>query len=205
MAMSDLALDEETKRRYLKIVGDETERLEHIIGDLRDLAGVEGGGGTWKHEPVPVAMLFERIANRHQPVLREKGIVLDASIAPDVETVMGDSNRLEQALQNLAANAVRHTPPGGHIRLSADRVAAGVRIAVEDSGAGVPEEHLPRVFDRFYKVDVSRTGTALPSGSGLGLSIVHAIVSRHGGTITASNTPGGGARFEIEFPNSPIL
>jgi signal transduction histidine kinase len=205
MAMSDLALDEGTKQRYLKIVGDETERLEHIIGDLLDLARVEGGGGTWKHEPVPVAMLFERIRHRHEPVLREKRIVLDASIAPDVESVTGDSNRLEQALQNLAANAVRHTPPGGHIQLAADRMAGGVCIAVEDSGSGIPEEHLPRVFDRFYKVDMSRTGTALPSGSGLGLSIVHAIVSRHGGTVRASNTPDGGARFEIVLPDAPIL
>ena len=199
MAMSDLALDEDTKRRYLKIVGDETERLEHIIGDLLDLARVEGGGGTWKHEPVPIAQLFERVRHRHEPVLREKGIALDASIAPDVETVMGDSNRLEQALQNLAANAVRHTPTGGRIQLSANRAPDGVHIVVEDSGSGIPEEHLPRVFDRFYKVDVSRTGTTLRSGSGLGLSIVHAIVARHGGTVTASNAPGGGARFEIQF------
>ena len=112
-------------------------------------------------------------------------------------------NRLEQALQNLAANAVRHTPEGGRITLSADsrrrRVCAS---SSKTAGTGIPPEHLPRVFDRFYKVDVSRTGTTLPSGSGLGLSIVQAIVERHGGTITASNVDGGGARFEIVLPTT---
>jgi signal transduction histidine kinase len=115
--------------------------------------------------------------------------------------VIGDTNRLEQAIQNLAANAVRHTPEGGRIRLTADRVPGGVRLGVEDSGPGIPPEHLPRIFDRFYKVDVSRTGTALPSGSGLGLSIVQAIVKRHGGTIDAANCDAGGARFEMVLPD----
>jgi signal transduction histidine kinase len=197
MSMADISLDEDTKRRYLKIVSDETERLEHIIGDLLDLARLEGGGGTWKREPVSVAALFDRVQNRHEPILRDKGIRFEQSMAPDAATVEGDANRLEQALQNLAANAVRHTPSGGRVKLSADRIPAGLRIVVEDSGAGIPPEHLPRLFDRFYKVDVSRTGTTTPSGSGLGLSIVQAIVERHGGTITASNVEGGGARFEI--------
>jgi signal transduction histidine kinase len=103
-------------------------------------------------------------------------------------------------LLNLVANAARHTPEGGRIVVAADRVPNGVRLSVEDTGPGIPPEHLPRVFGRFYKVDVSRTGTMLPSGSGLGLSIVQAIVTRHGGTVTASNPPHGGARFEIVLP-----
>jgi signal transduction histidine kinase len=133
-------------------------------------------------------------------MLHAKDITLDRSIAADVTDVTGDPNRLEQALQNLAANAVRHTPAGGRVRLRADRVADGVRLTVEDTGPGIPPEHLPRVFDRFYKVDESRTGTPLPSGSGLGLSIVQAIVRRHGGHITAGNADTGGARFEIVLP-----
>ena len=77
-------------------------------------------------------------------------------------------------------------------------------MVVEDTGTGIPPEQLSRVFDRFYKVDVSRTGTEIPSGSGLGLSIVQAIVARHGGTISAANAAGGGARFEIRLPNSSL-
>jgi signal transduction histidine kinase len=200
MAMTDVKLDEPARQRYLGIVADETERLEHIIGDLLDLARVEGGGGQWRREPVPVAALFERVRHRHDPLLQAKQITLDATVSPDASAVTGDSNRLEQALQNLAANAVRHTPDGGRVTLAADRVRDGVRIVVEDSGPGIPPEHLPRVFDRFYKADGSRTGTPVPSGSGLGLSIVQAIVRRHGGRIAAGSAGSGGARFEIVLP-----
>lgn len=203
MSMTDLKLDEATRQRYLRIVGDETERMEHIIGDLLDLARAEGGAGVWKREPVRIASLFERVLHRYDPVLQDKSITLERRIGPGVDTVTGDANRLEQAIQNLAANAVRHTPDGGRVVLSADRVEDGVRLAVEDSGTGIPPEHLARVFDCFYKADVSRTGTVVPSGSGLGLSIVQAIVRRHGGRIAAANVDGGGARFEIFLPDSP--
>ena len=204
MAMRDLKLDEGTRQRYLQIVGDETERMEHIIGDLLDLARVEGGAVEWKREPVSITSLFERVQHRHDHALARKQITLERRIGPEVTTVIGDGNRLEQAIQNLAANAVRHTPEGGRIRLTADKIADGIRVGVEDSGPGIPPEHLPHIFDRFYKVDVSRTGTALPSGSGLGLSIVQAIVKRHGGSIQALNLPDAGARFEIVLPDDTV-
>ena len=202
MAMPDLKLDDATRQRYLAIVTDETERMEHIIGDLLDLARLEGGAGSWKQESVAVAALFERVLHRHDPALQAKGITLERRVEAGADRVLGDPNRLEQAIQNLASNAVRHTPDGGRILLSAEAIPQGVRVSVEDTGSGIPVEHLPRVFDRFYKVDESRTGTELPSGSGLGLSIVQAIVRRHGGTITASNATRGGARFEIVLPVS---
>ena len=200
MAMTDLNLDEATRQRYLRIVTDETEQMEHIIGDLLDLARLEGGAGSWKQEAVSVPALFERVQNRHDPALQNKSITLDRRVAPGADRVSGDVKRLEQAIQNLATNAVRHTPDGGRISLTAEPTPEGVRISVEDSGPGIPVEHLPRIFDRFYKVDVSRTGTALPSGSGLGLSIVQAIVRRHGGSIRAGNGAAGGARFDILLP-----
>ena len=201
MAMSDLHLDEATRLRYLGIVTDETERMEHIIGDLLDLARLEGGGGSWKQEAVSVPALFERVQHRHDPALQNKNITLERRVEPGADRVSGDVNRLEQAIQNLATNAVRHTPEGGRISLAAERTSDGIRISVEDSGPGIATEHLPRIFDRFYKVDVSRTGTALPSGSGLGLSVVQAIVRRHGGTIQARNGAAGGARFDILLPH----
>jgi signal transduction histidine kinase len=200
LEMQTLGLDDPTKHRYLGIINEETERLEHIVGDLLDLARLEGGGGTFKREPVLIAQLFDRVRRRHEQRLADLQITLETSQAASVETVTGDANRLEQALQNLVANAVRHTPSGGTVRVTAARVAEGVELVVADSGPGIPPEHLPRVFDRFYKVDVSRTGTETPSGSGLGLSIVRAIVARHGGTITASNAYEGGARFTILLP-----
>jgi len=205
LGMAELPIDQDTRKRYLDIVEQETHKLEGIIGDLLDLARLEGGGDRLRSEPVAVADLFRRIADRHEPSLRDRNIALDIAIAPATPQVRGDAGRLEQALQNLAANAIRHTPAEGRVRLSAAPDEEGVRITVRDTGPGIPTEHLPRVFDRFYKVDASRAGTAVPSGSGLGLSIVRAIIERHGGTVTAANGPDGGALFEVHLPASESL
>jgi two-component system sensor histidine kinase BaeS len=106
--------------------------------------------------------------------------------------------RLEQAFQNLAANALRHTPRGGRVRLAAFVERDRVFATVSDTGSGIGAEHLPHVFDRFYKVDPARAGQT--GGSGLGLSIVKAIIERHGGTIAASSHPGEGTTFTVTFP-----
>jgi signal transduction histidine kinase len=203
LQMAELPLDAATRARYLHVVSEEAERLEHIIGDLLDLARLEGGGGVWRTEEVSVAQLFERVGRRHEQWVSERRIDLSTVLAPANLVVLGDRNRLEQALQNLVANAIRHTPDGGAVSLRASTREDDVSIVVEDSGSGIPPEHLGRVFDRFYKVDQSRTGTEMPSGSGLGLSIVRAIVTRHHGTITVSNAASGGARFEITLPGGP--
>ncbi|HYN06735.1 MAG TPA: HAMP domain-containing sensor histidine kinase [Vicinamibacterales bacterium] len=200
LQMTDLDLDDDTRRRYLGIVREETERLEHIIGDLLDLARLEGGGGTLKTETVDVSHLFARLRNRHGRELEDQQIRFETIASPEAATVAGDANRLEQALQNLVANAIRHTPAGGEIRVEALHAGDAIRLTVEDTGPGIPVDHLPHLFDRFYKADASRSGTTLPSGSGLGLSIVQAIVARHGGTIAATNRSEGGARFEILLP-----
>jgi signal transduction histidine kinase len=201
LAMPELSLDQATRGRYLGIIGDETQKLESLIGDLLDLARLEGGGGTLTIEDVPVKELFSRIADRHGPAIRERRITLDVRVQPPELAVRADGQRLEQALQNLAANALRHTPEGGRLTLAADAVPEGARIIVRDTGPGIPPEHLPHIFERFYKADAARSATRM-SGSGLGLSIVQAIVERHGGTVTASNSPDGGACFEIRIPRS---
>jgi len=200
LSMPEVRLDEDTRRRYLEIVGDETLKLERIVGDLLDLARLEGGGLTLTCGEVPVAQLFRRVADRHEREMVEKQVTLDTSVAADIPAVWGDAARLEQALQNLVANALRHTPEGGQVSLEAARAGEGVRLTVRDTGSGIPEGHLPHVFDRFYKSDASRTDPYSKSGSGLGLSIVKAIVERHGGTVAAANTPAGGAEFTLTLP-----
>lgn len=197
LTMKELALDDSTRDRYLHIIDEETHRLERIVGDLLDLARLEGGGGTMRREQVAMHSLFERVYSRHERELTARHITLAANIAKGAETVVGDPDRLEQALQNLAANALRHTPDGGEIVMSADVVSDTLRLRVRDSGEGIPSEHLPLIFDRFYKVDASRKAAG---GSGLGLSIVRAIVERHGGTVTAHNE--GGAVFDVLLPLS---
>jgi two-component system sensor histidine kinase BaeS len=112
--------------------------------------------------------------------------------------LVGDAMRIEQAMQNLAANALKHTPPGGAVRLGARRQDGRVILSVRDNGIGIPAEHLPHVFDRFYKADRSRS----QSGSGLGLSIVKAIVERHGGSVAVRSTPNLETVFEVTLPIS---
>jgi signal transduction histidine kinase len=114
------------------------------------------------------------------------------TIDPDAATVRGDASRLEQALQNLAANALRFAPTGSTIDLRAERRGERVAIGVTDHGAGIPPEHLPHIFDRFYKADASRAvrTSGASGGSGLGLSIVKAIVERHGGAVVVHSQAG---------------
>jgi len=205
LEMPELSIDPPTQQKYLGIIGDETQKLESLIGDLLDLARLEGGGGTMTIEDVPVRELFGRIADRHGPTLRARNLTLDRSVRPADLTIDADAQKLEQALQNLAANAMRHTPDGGRITLSAEVIEADEGFAmsfkVSDTGPGISPEHLPHIFERFYKADAARSASTT-SGSGLGLSIVQAIVARHGGTITAANAPDGGALFEIRIPRS---
>jgi len=196
LMMPTLTLEETTRARYMTIIADETARLERLVGDLLDLARLEGGGGELRIETVALEQLFARVAARHERVLADAGVTLRTTIEPGAETVAGDRDRLEQALQNLVANAIRYAPRGTEVRLStwpanpgdpSDERRTDVCVAVEDAGAGIPAEHVPHIFDRFYKADSSRAGL---SGSGLGLSIVRAIVERHGGRVSVQSRPG---------------
>jgi signal transduction histidine kinase len=197
LSMHELSLDATTRAKYLGIIEDETHRLERIVGDLLDVAKLESGGITLRHEHVTVQALFDRVRARHGREAAARDIGIRATVGDGADMLLGDPDRLEQALQNLVANAMRHTPNGGRIDLSSMRTDAGLVVVVRDNGGGIPADHLPHIFDRFYKADLSRRAA---SGSGLGLSIVKAIVERHGGTITARND--AGAVFEITIPQT---
>jgi two-component system sensor histidine kinase BaeS len=195
LTMPELAIDDPTRARYLGIIGDETSRLERLIGDLLDLARLEGGsGGTFAPGEVAVAPLFERVIARHEQAARQSGVTIATVIEPGAVTLRGDAARLEQALQNLAANALRYAPRNSTIELAARRTGDTIAITMTDAGPGISAEHLPHLFDRFYKAEDARsTAPAIPStakGSGLGLSIVKAIVERHGGRVEVTSEPG---------------
>jgi two-component system sensor histidine kinase BaeS len=195
LSMAELTLDPKTRDRYLGIVGDETLRMEHIVGDLLDLARLEGGSPTVRMVDVRIEAVFDRVAARHEREMAERHIRLVRHVEPAAATVHGDPERLEQVLQNLAVNALRFTPDGGAVTLTAEAAGDRIRLTIRDTGPGIPEAHLPLIFDRFYKADAARRATG---GSGLGLSIVKAIVERHGGTIAVHND--GGAVFVITLP-----
>jgi signal transduction histidine kinase len=200
LAMSELAQDPETARS-LEILDDETQRLESVVGDLLDLARLEAGGDSLDLCDVSVENLFGRVAAHHEPEAKRHGVAIATAVGTDAEILYGDPRRLEQALENLVANALRHTPAGGEVEVRAELKSEMLVLSVRDTGRGIPPDHLPFVFDRFYKVDPARAGDR-PAGSGLGLSIVKAIAERHGGTVSAFSNPGVATVFAIHLPVS---
>jgi signal transduction histidine kinase len=175
----------------------QTARLRRLADDLTTLSRLEDGRAQVAREPTSLRRLVEAASAVAQPSFARKGVALEAHA---VELTLDvDAERLSEVLANLLENALRHTPSGGHVQVSGAFDGARARIAVADDGEGIPASELQRVFERFHRVDASRSRVS--GGSGLGLAISRAIVAAHGGTIRAeSDGPGGGARFVIELP-----
>lgn len=197
LRMPGVPLDAETRERYLDTIEQETRRLERIVRDLLDLARYENGVATIHPRVFAVERLFDHVVQRYEREAAERQIRLRPQVAPAADQIEADPDRIEQVIDNLVANAIRHTPPGGSIDLGATADGVLMHLTVTDCGSGIPTEHLPHVFDRFYKVDESRTNGS--GGSGLGLSIAKAIVNQHGGTIAVSSLPGR-TSFEVTLP-----
>lgn len=194
LRMRELAISDHDRERYLAIVSDETERLERLIADLLDLARLDTGRMTIRVARVPVPALFARVLDRHRQAAERHDVTLES--APLEVDVSGDAGRLEQALSNLVSNALRFTPPGGQVRITADIDGHDLLMSVHDSGPGLSSEQQARVFERFYKADASRS----TEGTGLGLSIVRAIVAAHGGTVSVRSVEGQGSTFTLRLP-----
>lgn len=196
--MPEVHLDLTTRGRYLDIVQRETRRLERIVADLLDLARYENGVATFEMRVFAIERVFTHVAERHEREARARNIDIRIEVASAVDQLVGDPGRIEQVIDNLVANALRHTSDGGLIALRASESNGDCRLSVVDSGHGIPPEHLPYVFDRFYKIDAAR---AADNGgdSGLGLSIAKAIVERQGGTIGVTSRPGL-TEFTIVLP-----
>jgi signal transduction histidine kinase len=147
---------------------------------------------------VAVERVLDGVARRFERDAAAANVTIRARVDPSIDQIVVDPGRLDQALSNLVANALRHTPSGGTIDLEATSNADGCELRVIDSGSGIAPEHVANVFERFYKVDSSRTSGS--AGSGLGLSIAKAIVERHGGTIAVESRPERTA-FVITLPS----
>ena len=191
-----------TRERYFGILERETGRLDRIVRDLLDLARFENGVTALDTRLFDIQRLFEHVIARHEHDARGRGIALTSRIAFGADQVTGDPDRIEQVLENLVANALRHTPDGGAVTLSASTNDGDIVLTVQDSGAGIRPEHLPHVFERFYKVDVARSNGS--GGSGLGLSISNAIVKRHGGALHVASGPGE-TTFTVRLPQTAPL
>ncbi len=184
---------------HLGPVYEETLLLQRLVQDLRLLSLADAGQLELVRTEVDLGQLLARAAEGAQAAAGDKGIALSVDAPPAPVLVQGDADRLRQVIGNLVGNALRHTPAGGRIMLSARPAGEQVLVAVSDTGAGIAPEDLPHIFDRFYRADASRMRTG---GSGLGLSIARALVEAHGGRIEVKSKLGQGTVFTIALPKS---
>jgi two-component system sensor histidine kinase BaeS len=176
---------------------EETMHLAHLVDDLQDLALAEAGRLEIDAQPVAIAALARRAAASMETRARERGVILRCDGGDDV-IVLADARRTVQILTNLLANAVAHMEKPGEVRITWEQNGDEAIIRVIDSGAGIPAGDLPRIFERFYRVDVSRSRAT--GGAGLGLPIVRQLVAAHGGRVWAESEVGVGSVFSFTLP-----
>jgi len=181
---------------FARTIFSNTQRMQRIVDELLDLSRIESG--HWQPHPQQIHVddaageIFGRVA----ATARSKGVSLDTKI--EAETIFADRTAVEQILFNLVENALRHTGAGGRITIETVRTDRGVNLIVKDTGSGIPPEHLPRIFERFYRADAGRSREA--GGTGLGLAIVRHLVEAHEGNVTAESAVGSGTTIRIFFP-----
>lgn len=200
LRMPEVVLDDERRNRYVETIDRETRRLERIVKDLLDLARYEHGAVVLQRRLFDIERLFQNVTRRHEREAQTKEVAMRIDVEPQADQVVADPDRIEQAIENLVANALRHSPAGGTITLRATQADGVATLSVSDTGGGIAPAHLPHVFERFYKADAARAADS--TGSGLGLSITKAIIERHGGTIGVTSQPGQ-TTFTVVLPQSP--
>lgn len=183
---------------FAQTILENAHRMQRLVDDLLDLSRIESGG--WRPEPDVVdveaaardawAPFAERAAAR--------SVAFETAVSSDAGTITVDPEALRQIFTNLFDNALRHTPLGGRIRVAARRARDGIAVTVADTGSGIPAEHLPRIFERFYRVDPGRSRHE--GGTGLGLAIVKHLLEAHGGRVEAESTVGAGTTIRLVFP-----
>jgi two-component system sensor histidine kinase BaeS len=178
---------------------EEILRINRLVADLENLARYEGDSRSLRRSDLDLTALVEGIVRNHEPQFHAKGVPLRfSSQAANGRMFSADADKLSQAVINLLSNALKFTPAGGQVEVQVASGPEGAEIRVADTGIGIRPEDLPRVFERFYRADSSRSRTT--GGAGIGLSIAKAIVEAHGGTIAAESRPGWGAEFRIRLP-----
>ena len=204
-ALGDDDLSRDERHEFLGVVARHTDRMERLVRDLLRLARIEAGQDTLDVNVCRTEEIFRAVTTELAGPIQSRTLTVQTRVSPDAALVAGDAAKLQDALRNLIENAVNYSPEGGRIELHALVEGPGVAFSVGDQGPGIPETDLARVFERFYRVDKSRSrDSAGPAGAaggtGLGLSIVKHLVELHGGRVTAENRQPTGALFTIYLP-----
>jgi len=187
--------DADAARRYIGLMSEQAGRMERLVEDLLTLSALESAPPPPLEEPIEMAKLIERLGAEARALSGGRHrIEVDGDRGIDL---MGSEKELSSAFANLVSNAIRYTPEGGSVRLAWHRTPEGAAFDVEDTGIGIPPEHIPRLTERFYRIDRGRSRET--GGTGLGLAIVKHALARHGAALDIASTPGKGSRFSARF------
>jgi two-component system phosphate regulon sensor histidine kinase PhoR len=195
----DDALPAPQRKQFAETILTNTRRMQRIVDDLLDLSRIESGGWVPNPQMVDVASVAADATTRAKSVADEKNVALDVEINDNAREAYADPTALRQVLSNLAENAIRHTF-SGRVTVFTDPEENGVWVGVKDTGIGIAAEHLPRIFERFYRADRARSRDE--GGTGLGLAIVRHLVEAHGGSVKAESQPGRGTTVSAFFPSA---
>jgi two-component system phosphate regulon sensor histidine kinase PhoR len=188
--------DPPAAERFLNRMETEVDALTQMVQELLELSRIESGRAPLHMSSVPVPDVVLPPVERLRPQAERAGLTLTVSLPPDLPPLLADAERIQQVVTNLVHNAVKFTPPGGQVTVSAERAGDEVVIKVHDTGVGITADDLPRIFERFYKADRARSG----GGTGLGLAIARHIVQAHGGRIWVESVEGQGSTFSFSLP-----
>jgi signal transduction histidine kinase len=189
---------EKAQPETLQVMLAQSERLGRLVDQLLELSRLESGDLPLDRSEIPLRPLVSRVMSEIDVTRSRRDVELAQDVPEDLPPVYADAERIYQVLFNLLDNAVRFTPAGGRVRVTAARRNGAVDVTVADTGPGISAEHLPRVFERFYRVDTARSRDE--GGTGIGLAIARSVVEAHGGRIWAESEPGRGSTFTFELP-----
>ena len=189
---------EEPDRETLEVMLTQSERLGRLIDQLLDLSRLESGELRLNRRPTELHPLVSEVLSEIEVARAGRGVSVADAVPDDLPPLLVDPERVHQVLFNLIDNAVRFTPHGGSVRVTARRVNGSCEVAVSDTGQGIAAEHLPRLFERFYRVDAARSRG--DGGTGIGLAIARSVVEAHGGRIRAESRVGRGSVFTFDLP-----
>jgi len=192
--------DRKAAQDFLARADSEIDRLVQMVEELMELSRIESGEVPLARQPVEMATVLTEAVERLRPQAEKQGLSLSLEVAPNLPPVIGDAERLERAAVNVIHNALKFTPSGGSVHVSAGLADSGVTVRVSDTGVGIAPEDLPRIFERFYKADRARGS----GGTGLGLAVVKHTVEAHGGTVSVQSELGHGSTFSFSIPAASL-